>query len=82
MPEVKKAKRESIERAVAAYLAAGGTDEAGIRSTLESWHEEERAAWFTGRRALWSGFLRQIERYRAARGIPKFKHLAIRETFT
>ena len=44
MPEVKKAKRESIERAVAAYLAAGGTDEAGIRSTLENWHEEESFA--------------------------------------
>jgi hypothetical protein len=42
MPEVMKAKRESIERAVAAYLAAGGTDEAGIRATLEAWHEEER----------------------------------------
>jgi hypothetical protein len=44
MPEVQKAKRESIERAVAAYMAAGGTDEQGIRHTLEAWHEEESFA--------------------------------------
>jgi len=41
MPEVKKAKRESIERSVAGYPAVGGTDEHGIRKTLEAKHEEE-----------------------------------------
>ena len=33
-----------------------------------SWREDERAAWFVKRGALWSGFLRQVERYRATRG--------------
>ena len=32
-----------------------------------SWREDERAAWFVKRRALWSGFLRQVRRYRTAR---------------
>ncbi|WP_425067096.1 hypothetical protein [Reyranella sp.] len=35
---------------------------------FRSWREDERAAWLTKRRALWSGFLRQVERYRSARG--------------
>ncbi len=34
---------------------------------FRSWREDERTAWFTKRRALWSGFLRQVERYRTAR---------------
>jgi len=34
------------------------------------WREDERTAWFTKRRALWSGFLRQVERYRTARELP------------
>jgi hypothetical protein len=33
------------------------------------WRKDERAAWFTKRRALWSGFLRQVERHRMAREI-------------
>ena len=36
---------------------------------FRSWREDERAAWFTKRRALWSGFLRQVERHRMAREI-------------
>ena len=28
------------------------------------WREDERTAWFAKRRTLWSGFLRQVERYR------------------
>lgn len=35
---------------------------------FRSWREDERAAWFVKRRALWLGFLRQVERYRATRG--------------
>lgn len=34
---------------------------------FRSWREDERAAWFTKRRALWSGFVRQIECCWAAR---------------
>lgn len=34
---------------------------------FQSWRKDERTAWFAKRRALWSGFLRQVERYRAAR---------------
>ena len=37
---------------------------------FRSWREDERAAWLTKRRALWSGFLRQVERYRTARRLP------------
>jgi len=36
---------------------------------FRSWREDERAAWFAKRRELWSGFLRQVERYRMAREI-------------
>lgn len=32
---------------------------------LRHWREEERAAWFTKRRTLWSGFLRQVCRYQS-----------------
>lgn len=35
----------------------------GVR--FRSWREDERTAWFIKRRELWSGFLRQVERYRA-----------------
>ena len=31
------------------------------------WREDERTAWFTKRRALWSGFVRQVDRYQAAK---------------
>jgi hypothetical protein len=44
MPEVKKAKSESIERAIAGYLAAGGTNEQAIRAELEARHQEESFA--------------------------------------
>lgn len=33
--------QQSIERLVASYLAAGGTDEHGIRATLETAYEED-----------------------------------------
>src|SRR3981081_4451493 len=32
-----------------------------------SWDEGQRRAWFARRRYLWSGFVRQVERYREAR---------------
>jgi hypothetical protein len=32
-----------------------------------SWSEPDRACWFVKRRQLWSGFTRQVERYRHAR---------------
>ena len=44
MPEIKKAKLASIERSVAAYVAAGGTDEHGIRARLQEAHDEESFA--------------------------------------
>jgi hypothetical protein len=44
VPEVLKAKRASIERSVAGYIAAGGTDAHGIRSKLEAAHEDETFA--------------------------------------
>jgi hypothetical protein len=34
---------------------------------FRSWRTEERAAWVTRRRDLWSGFARQFERYQVAR---------------
>ncbi|WP_422016390.1 hypothetical protein [Reyranella sp.] len=34
---------------------------------FRSWREDERTTWFTKRRALWSGFLRQVELYQVAR---------------
>jgi len=36
---------------------------------FRSWGEDERTAWFAKRRALWSGFMRQVERYRSARSV-------------
>ena len=33
---------------------------------FRSWREDERTAWFTRRRALWSGFLRQVCRYQCS----------------
>ena len=36
---------------------------------FRSWHEDERAAWSAKRRTLWSGLLRQVDRYRAARRV-------------
>ena len=34
---------------------------------FKCWRKSDRARWFAKRRELWSGFLRQVERYRAAR---------------
>ena len=34
---------------------------------FKCWREDERTAWFAKRRTLWSGFLRQVERYRVTR---------------
>jgi len=34
---------------------------------FRSWRESDRTRWFAKRRSLWSGFLRQVERYRAAK---------------
>lgn len=36
---------------------------------FRSWREDERTAWFAKRRELWSGFVRQVERYRSARSV-------------
>jgi hypothetical protein len=36
---------------------------------FKRWREDERTTWFAKRSALWSGFLRQIERYRVAREV-------------
>lgn len=36
---------------------------------FRSWGEDERTAWLSKRRELWSGFLRQVERYRTARKV-------------
>lgn len=41
MADAERLKRESIERSVTEYLAAGGTDEKGIRALLEEGHEDE-----------------------------------------
>lgn len=41
---------------------------------FRSWRTDERAAWLAKRRALWSGFLSQIERYHAARELPGASH--------
>ncbi|KAF0096866.1 MAG: hypothetical protein FD144_5605 [Rhodospirillaceae bacterium] len=37
---------------------------------FRSWRDDERTAWFAKRRELWRGFLRQVERSRAAREAP------------
>ena len=34
---------------------------------FKGWRETDRTQWFAKRRALWSGFLRQVGRYRLAR---------------
>lgn len=34
---------------------------------FRSWRDDERAAWLTKRRTLWSGFLRQVDRYQAVK---------------
>lgn len=36
--------------------------------SFRCWRESDRARWLAKRRILWSGFLRQVERYRVARG--------------
>ena len=44
MPEIIRRKRESIDRSIASYLAAGGTDEEGMRATLQAAHDDETFA--------------------------------------
>jgi hypothetical protein len=44
MSETMKVKHQSIERSVAGYLAAGGTDEPGIRARLQAAHDDETFA--------------------------------------
>jgi hypothetical protein len=44
MPEITRLKRESVERSLAAYLAAGGTDEPGMREKLQAAHDDETFA--------------------------------------
>ncbi len=41
MPEIIRRKRESVERAVEGYLAAGGTDEHGMRAKLQTAHDDD-----------------------------------------
>ena len=58
------------------WLSHLQTHESGKRTPwsgvpFRSWRTDERAAWFTKRRALWSGFLRQVERYRSARSLTR-----------
>jgi hypothetical protein len=64
---------EAYAAAALVWLSHLQTHESWKRSPwngvpFRSWHEHERTAWFAKRRALWSGFLRQVERYRTARG--------------
>lgn len=44
MPEITRRKLESVERSLAGYLAAGGTDEHGMRATLQAAHDDETFA--------------------------------------
>ncbi|MFO1079271.1 MAG: hypothetical protein U1E23_01405 [Reyranellaceae bacterium] len=52
-----------------AHLQAHETERAGpwCGGRWEAWPAARRRAWRERRRILWSGFLRQVERYRAAR---------------
>lgn len=44
MPDIIRLKRQSIERSLEGYLAAGGTDEQGMRARLETAHDDETFA--------------------------------------
>jgi hypothetical protein len=41
MPEITRRKRESVERSLAGYIAAGGTDAEGMRAKLQAAHDDE-----------------------------------------
>ena len=51
------------------HLQAHESDRRGpwARVRWNTWDAAQRLAWFARRRTLWSGFVRQVERYRAAR---------------
>jgi len=51
------------------HLQAHESDRRGPWAAVRwnSWDDGQRRDWFARRRYLWSGFVRQVERYRAAR---------------
>lgn len=51
------------------HLQAHESDRRGPWAAVRwnSWDEGQRRDWFAHRRYLWAGFVRQVERYRAAR---------------
>jgi hypothetical protein len=51
------------------HLQAHESDRHGPWAAVRwhTWDAEQRREWFSWRRYLWSGFVRQVERYRAAR---------------
>ena len=51
------------------HLQAHESDRRGPWAAVRwnSWDQGQRREWFARRRHLWSGFVRQVERYRAAR---------------
>ena len=51
------------------HLQAHESDRRGPWAAVRwhTWDAEQRREWFGRRRYLWSGFVRQVERYRAAR---------------
>ena len=51
------------------HLQAHESDRRGPWAAVRwhTWDAAQRLEWFAGRRRLWSGFVRQVERYRAAR---------------
>ena len=51
------------------HLQAHESDRRGPWAAVRwnTWDTAQRRAWFARRRVLWSGFVRQVERYRAAR---------------
>ncbi len=51
------------------HLQAHESDRRGPWAAIRwnSWDEGQRRDWFARRRYLWSGFVRQVERYREAR---------------
>jgi hypothetical protein len=51
------------------HLQAHESDRRGPWASVRwnTWNDAERREWFARRRYLWSGFVRQVERYREAR---------------
>ena len=51
------------------HLQAHESDRRGPWAAVrwKTWDEGQRRDWFARRRVLWAGFVRQVERYRAAR---------------